>query len=734
MTNPEIKWHYDTTIGDDLVQEFYRPALNDAIFYQRKAGYFSSTAFVAIVTEMINFIRRNGRMQLITSPNLSTFDKSIFVDSVENREKILSEIFLEDLTNDPDGTKLHFAKLMAYMLTNLIDGKPQLEIKIALTDDGKGLFHNKSGVIHQANHEIISFTGSVNETGYAWDLNSEEFVAVCSWNSEQEKQQAKIIQKAFEDLWNQKNPTVRLFDLPEAVKQKLLKISPKSTIEYQDTIKEILVDIEEHSKIKDKNIVIEETPKDKKDLRDYQKDAINNWMENDSKGIFSMATGTGKTFNGFGCINKILKKHPKIVIIIACPQTHLLEQWKKALTEFNNIMPLDTQVHVDDTLMCYHEKKWRPQFDQITYDFNRKTFSGKNILSNFIVFVTHATLNSDDFKKYIDKLIDTKILLIVDEMHNIGSELSLNSLLSRYDYRLGLSATPMRHYDQEGSDALMKYFEKIVYDYPLNKAIADGILCGYYYYPHYAELTSDEMDVYHDLTMKIAAKMNRKETITDPEDTNDPSNRRAALVGNAENKLLVLEEILSQKNWSLKQTLIYCTSNPSPNLSKGSKTQLEKVNDLLSNHHITVKQITFEDPTKSRGEILDNLSIGHYDCITAVKCLDEGTDIPSVETAFIMASSSNPKQYIQRRGRVLRTSVATGKKFAVIYDILVKPPKYEIQDIQSREKKLLAKELLRHQEFAEIAINKEEAYLAIKEVKDLYGIPDNLNQDKIDEL
>ena len=150
MTNPEIKWHYDTTIGDDLVQEFYRPALNDAIFYQRKAGYFSSTAFVAIVTEMINFIRRNGRMQLITSPNLSTFDKSIFVDSVENREKILSEIFLEDLTNDPDGTKLHFAKLMAYMLTNLIDGKPQLEIKIALTDDGKGLFHNKSGVIHHA--------------------------------------------------------------------------------------------------------------------------------------------------------------------------------------------------------------------------------------------------------------------------------------------------------------------------------------------------------------------------------------------------------------------------------------------------------------------------------------------------------------------------------------------------------------------------------------------------------
>jgi len=734
LTNPKIKWHWDTTLGDNIIQDFYRPALKDAIFYQRKAGYFSSTAFVEISTEMINFIKRNGRMQLITSPNLSTFDKSIFEASVEDREKILSEIFLDDLANDPDGTKQHFAKLMAYMLTNEINGKPQLEIKIALTEDGRGLFHNKSGIIHQANEEIISFTGSNNETGSAWDVNDEEFVAVCSWNSEQDKQQAKQIQKGFENLWNENNTTVRLFDLPEAVKQKLLKISPKSTIEYQDTIKKVLEDIEKHNNDKDEESVSAQIPKEEEGLRPYQNEAIHNWMENNSRGIFSMATGTGKTFNAFGCINKILKKHSKIVIIIACPQTHLLEQWKKALTEFNHKMPSDTQVHVGDTVMCYHEKKWRPIFDQIVYDFNKKSFSGKDILSNFIVFVTHNTLNSNDFKEYIDKLTDSKILLVVDEMHNIGSELSLDALLGKYDYRLGLSATPMRHYDKEGSDALMRYFEKIVYDYPLKKAIADEILCGYYYYPLYAELTSDEMAVYDDLTKKIAAKMNSREIKTDADDTNDPANRRAALVGNAENKLLVLEEILSKKKWSLKQTLIYCTSHPSPNLSKGSKTQLENVNDLTSNHHLTVKSVTYEDPTKSRGEILDNLSIGHYDCITAVKCLDEGTDIPSVETAIIMASSGNPKQYIQRRGRVLRQSTETGKKHAVIYDILVKPPKYQDQSIQLRERKLLAKELLRHQEFAEIAINKDEAYLAIKEVKEYFEIPDKLNQDKINNL
>ena len=188
MTNPEIKWHWDTTLGDNIIQDFYRPSLENAIFYQRKAGYFSSTSFVEISTEMINFIKRNGRMQLITSPNLSTFDKSILEESVENRERILSDIFFDDLANDPDGTKQHFAKLMAYMLTNKIDGKPQLEIKIALTDDGKGIFHNKSGIIHQSNDEIVSFTGSNNETGSAWKVNDEEFVAVCIVNKRSSKQ------------------------------------------------------------------------------------------------------------------------------------------------------------------------------------------------------------------------------------------------------------------------------------------------------------------------------------------------------------------------------------------------------------------------------------------------------------------------------------------------------------------------------------------------------------------
>lgn len=732
MEHPEIKWLWDTTSGDDIVNDFYRPALENAVFYQRKAGYFSSTTFVEISTEMINFIERNGRMQLITSPNLSTYDKKLLEDSIQNREKILSEIFLEDLKNDPDGTKQHFAKLMAYMLTNQIDGKPQLEIKIALTDTGKGIFHNKSGIITQKDGEMIAFLGSNNETGSAWDVNDEEFTAICSWNSEQEKKQAASLQQNFENLWNQNNTNTRLFDLPDAIKNELLKISPKSTIEYQDVILKIHTEIN----IRKKNIVNESSISENKkpDLFDYQKIAIEKWLENNHRGIFSMATGTGKTFAAFGAINKFTEDNVKCITIIACPQTHLVEQWYTALKQYNSKMPTELCVNFDDHVICYSEKNWEPKIKELLYDFNRKTFSGKSIISNFIIFITHATLNSQKFKKFVDEMTDAKILLVVDEMHNIGSELSLDALLDRYDYRLGLSATPMRHYDEEGSNALMKYFEKIVFEYPLSQAIHDGILCKYYYHPIYAELTHDEMAVYNRLTGQIAAKMGNKKIKKDENDQNDPANQRAALVGNAENKLAILEEICEKLNWSLDQTLIYCTSHPSPNLPKGSKTQLQNVDELLAKKHVTAKSITYDDSTKNRGEILKKLAVGHYDVVTAVKCLDEGVDIPSVKTAIIMASSGNPKQYVQRRGRVLRRDDARNKEFAIIYDILVKPPKFEDKEIQLRERKLLARELLRHQEFAKDAINGDDAEKSISKVREYYQIPKDLTFDTVNNL
>ena len=387
-------------------------------------------------------------------------------------------------------------------------------------------------------------------------------------------------------------------------------------------------------------------------------------------------------------------------------------------------MPEEDQISLEREVTCYGDNpKWETELESILMEYDEKLFSGETLVKNFVIYVTHKTLNSKKFKEHILSIQNGKKLLIVDEVHNIGSELSQPALLEEYDGRLGLSATPIRHYDEDGTAALMNYFENVVFELDLKQAVDEGYLCSYDYFPHYAELNFEEMEVYDHLTRKIAEKYaNKSRHQSDDEDDNDPEIKRANLIANAENKLDILQEILNSIT-NMKQTLIYCTSNPSPAVPFGTPTQLDKVENILVKNDIVSTSVTFRNPTKDRSMILDKLAVGHYDCITAVRCLDEGVDIPSVETAIIMASSGNPKQYIQRRGRVLRQSKKTGKTKAIIHDILVKPPlPDDDSDISKRERKLVAKELLRHKEFASIALNRQDAIETIKEVAKKYKI------------
>ena len=709
---PKLSWN---SLKDNLVEDFYRPALKDAILYQRKAGFFSSSTFMDIANEIISMIEKKGRIQLITSPKLSSADIDILQKSVEQKDNLISELCLKEFFDDQDEIKNDFRKLMAYMLVNEIDEHPQLEIKIAFTEDGQGIFHEKLGIIHKTNDDIITFSGSVNETNYAWNKNIENFKAFCSWREGTDKQAVEDDITSFNDLWEKREKKVHIFDLPKAVKEKLLEIRPKSDIEFKEIFDRVCKKLGFNS---------EEFEKPRDGLRDYQKDARTNWIENNFKGIFSMATGTGKTFTAFGCMNEFQKSNKQTVTIIACPQTHLVDQWRKQSKEYNLSVPDEDQISLEREVTCYGDNpKWQNELESILMDFDEKLFSGEVLIQNFVIYVTHKTLNSKKFKNYILSIKNGKKLLIVDEVHNIGSELSQPALLEEYEARLGLSATPIRHYDEDGTLALMGYFDNVVYELELKEAIDEGHLCNYDYFPYYAELNYEEMEVYDRLTRKIAEKYaNKSKHQQDEDDGNDPEIKRANLIANAVNKLDILQEILDSIT-IMKQALVYCTSNPSPAVPFGSPTQLDNVENILVKNNIVSTSVTFKNPTKDRGLILQNLAVGHYDCITAVRCLDEGVDIPSVETAIIMASSGNPKQYIQRRGRVLRTSTKTGKQKATIYDILVRPPlPDENSDISTRERKLVAKELLRHKEFASIALNRQDAIENIKKVAKMYKI------------
>lgn len=711
--NPKPSWN--SRGGDNVIEDFYKPALrNNCNLYQRMAGFFTSTSFHYVISEIIEFIERNGRIQLITSPNLSTVDKTIIEKYVHEPENMMSEIFFDDLKKDAENNKLNLAKLMGYMLNH-----KKLEIKIAIPKDGVGLYHEKIGIMYFDDGKKISFSGSVNETSQAWKINPENFEVFCSWSGDRDNTSIQNHQKWFNNLWNNTVDEIAVYELPQAVKAYLLKIEPASDEEFHKLLDEITK----------KNDIAFKKPNI--ELYDYQKEARNAWIENNYQGLFAMATGTGKTYAAFSCINKIQKSQSRTAIIIACPQKHLLEQWHEELLEYNSGMPEDDKVNLSLPVFCDSDyPDWRSKFRTVLTTVNEKPLGHSEFLENhFIVFVTHATLGTvgkDSFNEKIDMIKNLKKFIIIDEVHNVAENSSKNIFRDDYDFRLGLSATPDRHLDPIGTRIIYDYFDSVVYDLPLKDAIKKGFLCKYRYYPTFVSLTSAEMEMYDDLTAQIAIMevKKKKGTYHQKKGDFDPSLERTYVVQAAANKLPRLKEILNKLHNRLEQTLVYCTSNKSQASPPESLTQLREVQKILSARNIISDAITWKDPTKDRRKILRDLANDHYDCITAVKCLDEGVDVPSVKTGIFLASSGNPKEFIQRRGRVLRKNTKAGKTYAIIYDILVSPPTSKLENaITRKDRKLIAKELLRCKEFASLSDNESDAIESIDQVLTRFNIP-----------
>ena len=725
--DPKLSWN---SPKDDIINDFYRPALANCRLYQRLSGYFSSTTFSAIASEILDFIQSDGRMQIITSPNLSLKDKELLEQSVAAREAIVEETFLEDMKSDPDGMKLEFFRLLGYMLANTIDGRPQLEVRIAIPKKGGGMFHQKIGVMHYDDGEKIAFAGSVNETWKGWNENIENLTVFRSWAQDDTNERGLVDNQArFNELWNNDDENIDVFDLPTAVRDKLLEISPKSEEEFKSTMDKI------RSLLSEEPVgTTHAPPKPKVMLKEHQHDALNRWMENGCRGLLQMATGSGKTYTAFGCISALQKRHPRTLVIIACPQKHLVEQWKNASEAWNRDVGESDRIRLGFQTTCNSDyNRWREELSRMVYDLESPQFgSGDYIQNHMVVFTTHDTLEKPDLLEKVLAVKDIKTILIVDEVHNVTEKKSQVILRDEFDFRLGLSATPTRHLDDDGTQALLDYFHDIVYELNIGDAIRRNILCPYDYFPSYVELTPDESDEYGRLSALIAQIEEKKRKGTYDPDAHkfDPYQSRANLVANAANKDKRLGEILEcELDNTPNHMLIYCTSNASP-VPSDEPCQLSRVQKILFERGIQSDSVTWEDKTMERLAILENLKNNHLDCVTAIKCLDEGVDVPDVHTGILMASSGNPKQFIQRRGRILRKSEITGKKLAIIYDILVIPIMVEtgLDEYSISQRRLVARELSRHKEFALTARNRDDALERFRDVAKLFGIDlDRLN-------
>lgn len=683
---------------DNIVEDFYIPLLSNAKKYDRAVGFFSSSVLIELSKGLINLVKNGGKMRLITSPKLQEQDIQAMKEGYDKREIVDKAIMREwkEPKNYIEEERLNF---LSHMIE---DG--YLDIKIAFKKPF-GLYHEKIGILTDADGNIVAFNGSLNESEQAISLNFESIDAFTSWN-ENSRTQIKI--NYFEETWSNLTESLEVIDFPLVALEKLQTYKKET---YNSNIDELEKNIYSSSTTStdsnlDKSSIeqveakinIPRLPFDK--LRDYQEKAILEWSKQNYRGIFDMATGTGKTYTGLGAVVNLYNYcKSDLAVIICCPFIHLVEQWVEDLIKFN-IQPI---IGYGSST----QKNWKTRLERAIECHNRKIENKK-----FFCFITtNATFSSDYVQRQISKL-DNKSLIMVDEAHYFGSQYIRKILPENFDYRLALSATIDRHGDSEGTAFLFEYFGDKCIEYTLDMAIEAGMLTPYKYYPILVYLTPEELDNYKILSKKIAKFMAGSDHKHIPEAAKPYLLKRAKLIAGAENKLLALQEkIKDYKNDN--HILVYCgaTTIDNPNSDeKDSIRQIQAVCKMLGNElNMKVAQFTSQEDMKERKNIKKMFARGDMlQVLVAIKCLDEGFNIPEIETAFILASTTNPKEYIQRRGRVLRLS--EGKEYAEIYDFITLPrPVEDTYSLtvyeQQYEQGLVKREFERMKEFNRLAIN-----------------------------
>lgn len=665
------------TSQHDFSSEFFLPLLSHAVRYDRGVGFFSSGWLRINAQGLTNFAMNGGYARWITSPILDAHDwQAMLQGDQARRDTLLHDALEKNIDDLKTSLERDTLSALAWLIADEI-----LEFRIAIPANNLvGEFHAKFGIFSDEQGNKVSFEGSYNDS-IQGTRNYESMKIFCSWIEGYEEIVTHDEQR-FETLWCNEDPNVRVYVLPEIVRQKLLKLRVK------DRPYTLPAKIGES-----RSPLYELVPRRPIDLtlRDYQENAIQAWFDHQGRGIFEMATGTGKTITSLSAMTRLYGRDRQLAVIISCPFQHLVDQWHQEANRFGI-----------DPLLAYRKKDdWFSTFRKYINEYNH------NDRSFFAVITTHTTFNDEDFQSLL-KNIKNPVLLIADEMHNLGAEQRRKGLLENIQYRLGLSATPDRWFDDHGSTILREYFGETVFRYSLEEAI-NTVLTPYFYYPILVELNQEETSEYDRLSKKISRLMH-----SDDRDIIERREllliKRSQLLNNAHNKLAKLSEQL-KKMENIDHALFYC-----------SPEQIDAVCKIVGwDHDLRIHRFTAEEPNPERQKLLKDFSTGQLDGLVAMKCLDEGVDVPNTRMAFILASSSNPREFIQRRGRILRR--AEGKHEAYIYDFMTIPAQnWHGNSSFEVERGIVRRELQRFKEFANCALNKHQAINVIKHIAQRYEI------------
>ena len=692
-----IKSEYRSLI-DNVVDDFYVPVLKESVLYQRAVGFFSSSALIAISKGVEGLISNGGKIQIIASPRLSQEDIDEIRKGYEVR-KVLERALLRGIETH---NSVEDTSRLSYIASLIANGVLDIKIAFLSTNNEIAMYHEKMGIMNDIEGNAVAFSGSMNESENAFSANYESFDVFCSWTNERERVFQK--QMAFQAIWNDYEPGVETIDFPEAVKDRIYAFN--NSLRQNSGLKTP----EENSLPEDAMFL----PPDFK-IRPYQESAIQNWKENGYCGIYDMATGTGKTLTALASIEQLFSdNHKRLGVVIVCPYQHLVEQWVEDIVRFG-IKPI---VGYSSS----SQKSWKKNLAQAVRSFNLR-------VSDFFCFITtNASFVTKTVQDQIG-ILSEDVVFVVDEAHNMGATNYRRYLPDNIKYRLGLSATIDRHNDESGTTALAEYFGKKCIAYSLKDAIDSQMLTRYYYYPVLTYLDQDELSDYISITGQLAKAIHKKNgKVVLTERAKQLLIKRSRVVAGAKGKLPELQRQIAP-HIDDKHILVYCgaTTVRDEDDADFSKRQIDLVADLLGNTlNMRVGRFTSQESAQERAQIREAFAEGNaLQVLVAIKCLDEGVNIPSIKTAFILASSTNPKEYIQRRGRVLRKF--PGKEFAVIYDFITLP--FPVNTIATQNstiidstKGLIKRELIRMMDFADIAENPSSTFDLVYDLKHGFNI------------
>ncbi len=661
----------------DLIRDLQVPLLLNAKDYLRGVGFFTSGWLRLAAQGMSVFVTGGGSARIVVSPILDEADwEALKFGEAAKTDAILREVLARNIEDLAISLENDTRNALAWMVA---DGL--LEFRFALPSDrmSAGDYHDKVGIFADGNGDRVAIHGSLNDSIKA-SLNGEAFSVFKSWDSGQAPY-VEMHQKRLDALWNNQNKQFSVFRIPDAIREKFIQLRTSPYPPYTRSISQQISSASPYCTVQ---------------LHDYQEIAISKWHQAGCRGVFEMATGTGKTITSLAAATSVYQRHGRLALVILVPYLHLLEQWE-----------LNCQRFGFDPILCSGEhSQWQIGVKSAIQDFNI------GVKSHLCILAVHKTAAMGRFAQAIRRLPAKDTLLIGDEAHGLGAAHLRKALAENVGLRLGLSATPRRWFDDEGTDTIFRYFGPTCFEYSLDQAIGK-FLTPYEYYPQLVSLNDQETELYEEMTQKIITIASSAEH--DPklqERLQRLLLQRARIISSAQQKLPSLLQLIKNIQVDFRHRgdeptgiLIYCAPG-------GHKEVLKAVAALGLRCHEFVHDVNLRD----REKLLAQFDSGEIQVLVAIKCLDEGVDVPSMRTAFILASSTNPREFVQRRGRILRR--APGKERAVIYDFLVAPPPERLTLKLGTDVSVLKREMPRFAEFASSAMNQFSARSVVRDILD----------------